>query len=150
MTEGIDYEQQALDKIDEGKELDEKFLGDLIHGGYGKIVEQQDGEDRRWQRNPEGVPSGARMMQTFKHHDFQQFLIAKAEEYSSKVVLVNEAYTSKTCSFCGKIHKIGSKKVLKCSCGVEVDRDLNGARGIMLRALVVTPRQDLSAIVNDC
>lgn len=92
----------------------------------------------------------ARMMQTFRHYDFQQFLIAKAEEYSSKVVLVNEAYTSKTCSFCGKIHKIGSKKVLKCSCGVEVDRDLNGARGIMLRALGVTPRQDLSAIVNNC
>jgi len=91
----------------------------------------------------------ARMMLTFKHYDFQQFLIAKAEEYSAKVVLVNEAYTSKTCSFCGKIHKIGSKKVLKCSCGVDVDRDLNGARGIMLRALAVTPRQDLSAIVNN-
>ena len=51
INEEIDYEQQALDKIDEGKELDEKFLRDLAHGDYGKIVEQQDGEDRRWQRS---------------------------------------------------------------------------------------------------
>jgi putative transposase len=81
----------------------------------------------------------ARMMQTFSHYSFQQFLIAKAEEYSAKVVICSEAYTSKTCSYCGKIHKIGSKKVMKCECGIEVSRDYNGARGILLRALAVTP-----------
>ena len=81
----------------------------------------------------------ARMMQTFSHYSFRQFLIAKAEEYSAKVVICNEAYTSKTCSYCGKIHKIGSKKVMKCECGVKVSRDYNGARGILLRALAVTP-----------
>jgi len=31
----------------------------------------------------------------------------------------------------------GWKRV--CSCGADVDRDLNGARGIFLRALAVTP-----------
>jgi len=36
------------------------------------------------------------------------------------------------------MHKIGSKKRMKCSCGADVDRDLNGARGIFLRALSVT------------
>ena len=46
---------------------------------------------------------------------------------------------AKTCSYCGKIHKIGSKKTMKCDCGANVDRDLNGARGIYLRALAVTP-----------
>jgi|GEM_PF-3402274 predicted site-specific integrase-resolvase len=40
--------------------------------------------------------------------------------------------------YCGTIHKIGSKKRLKCQCGATVDRDLNGARGIFLRALSVT------------
>jgi len=27
---------------------------------------------------------------------------------------------------------------MKCKCGKEVDRDINGARGIFLRALTVT------------
>ncbi|MEZ5670882.1 MAG: zinc ribbon domain-containing protein [Thiotrichaceae bacterium] len=47
-------------------------------------------------------------------------------------------YTTKTCSYCGKQHNMGSKKVMNCSCGAHVDRDLNGARGIYLRALSVT------------
>jgi len=56
------------------------------------------------------------------------------------VIEVNEAYTSKTCSYCGNIQNIGSKKVMKClSCGATVDRDLNGARGIYLRALAASP-----------
>lgn len=75
----------------------------------------------------------ARSMLTWSHYRFKEFLKSKAEEYSSKVIEVNEAYTSKTCSFCGKVHTIGSKKVLKCTCGISIDRDLNGGRGIFIR-----------------
>lgn len=81
----------------------------------------------------------SRSMLTFSHYRFKEFLKVKAQEYSCKVIEVNEAYTSKTCSYCGKIQNIGSKKIMKCSCGICVDRDLNGARGIYLRALAVTP-----------
>jgi putative transposase len=81
----------------------------------------------------------ARSMLTFAHYRFKQFLLAKAEEYSCKVRIVSEAYTSKTCSYCGRIQNIGSKKVFKCSCGVNADRDLQGARGIYLRALGALP-----------
>ncbi|MCE5317854.1 MAG: RNA-guided endonuclease TnpB family protein [Parachlamydia sp.] len=80
----------------------------------------------------------ARSMLTFAHYRFKEFLKCKAEEYSCEVIEVNEAYTSKTCSYCGKIHDIGSKKIMKCSCGITEDRDINGARGIYLRALTVT------------
>jgi putative transposase len=83
--------------------------------------------------------STARNMMTFAHYRFKQFLMAKGQEFMCQVIECNEAYTSKTCSYCGKIHKIGSKKVMKCDCGAKVDRDLNGARGILLRALAVTP-----------
>jgi putative transposase len=73
-------------------------------------------------------------MLTWAHYRFKQFLKFKAKEYSSNVIDVNEAYTSKTCSYCGTIQNIGSKKTMKCkNCGVAVDRDLNGARGIFLK-----------------
>ncbi len=78
----------------------------------------------------------ARSMLTLAHYRFKEFLKVKAEEYGSTVVEVSEAYTSKTCSYCGTQQEIGAKKVMKCKgCGAVVDRDLNGARGIYLRAL---------------
>jgi putative transposase len=78
-----------------------------------------------------------RSMLTWSHYRFSQALKSTAEKYSCTVIEVNEAYTSKTCSYCGTIHDIGSKKEMKC-CGTAFDRDLNGARGIMLRALRAT------------
>lgn len=81
----------------------------------------------------------ARSMMTFAHYRFKQFLQAKGQQFMCQVIECNEAYTSKTCSYCGRIHRIGSKRMLKCDCGATVDRDYNGARGIFLRALAVSP-----------
>jgi putative transposase len=75
----------------------------------------------------------SRNMLTFAHYRFKQFLKIKAEEYSCEVIEVSEAYTSRACSYCGKLHTKNSLKRMKCECGVNVDRDLNGARGIMLK-----------------
>ena len=60
-----------------------------------------------------------------------------AETGKSVVVLPSEAYTSKTCSRCGAIRRnLGGARVFRCrSCGYVVDRDINGARGILLRGL---------------
>jgi putative transposase len=77
----------------------------------------------------------ARSMLNFAHYRFKQFLKHKAKEYSCEVVEVSEAYTSRTCSYCGKVYPKNSKEIMKCDCGAIVDRDLNGARGIYLRAL---------------
>jgi putative transposase len=88
----------------------------------------------------------ARAMLTWSHYKFLQILKSKANEYSCMVLIQNEAWTSRTCSACGKIHNIGGKKILVCSCGTIIDRDFNGARGIFLRALVDTPWLDLSSL----
>jgi putative transposase len=72
-------------------------------------------------------------MLNWAHFRFKTFLKMKAVEYSCKVIEVTEAYTSKTCSYCGRIQNIGSKKNLVCKCGISVDRDFNGARGIFLK-----------------
>lgn len=81
----------------------------------------------------------ARSMLTFAHFRFKSFLKAKAEEYSCLVLEPSEAWTSRTCSYCGKIQNIGSKKVMKCDCGAVVCRDHNAARGYFLRSLGATP-----------
>ena len=68
-------------------------------------------------------------MLCWAHYKFRQRLIAKAEELGVCVIIQNEAYTSKTCSWCGKIQKIGGSEVYNCrNCGTVMDRDENGAR----------------------
>lgn len=80
-----------------------------------------------------------RSMLTFAHYRFKQRLKQKAFEAGKTVYDVSEAYTSKTASWTGEIvQNLGGRKAIK-SDGIELDRDVNGARGIFLRALVDTP-----------
>lgn len=81
----------------------------------------------------------ARSMMTWAHYRFAQTLEAMAERYGATVERVSEAYTSRTCSYCGTVHPKNSRKEMVCACGASVGRDANGARGIMLRALGASP-----------
>ena len=82
----------------------------------------------------------ARQMLTLSHYRFKQFLKHKAKEAGCIVVDVCEAYTSKTVSWTGEIvKKLGGAKVIKDNMALKMDRDLNGARGIFLRALGDNP-----------
>jgi putative transposase len=51
------------------------------------------------------------------------------------VVIVDESYTSKTCTRCGWVHqKLGGNKVFKCQrCALVINRDYNGARNVLLK-----------------
>lgn len=71
---------------------------------------------------------------------FKMRLIQKASETGTKVIICNEAYTSKTCSMCGtRNSKLGASKVFKCSnCKTTCDRDMNAARNIFIRAYSTT------------
>lgn len=82
-----------------------------------------------------------RNMRTFAHYRFKSFLKHKAFEYGKVVIDVCEAYTSKTVSWTGEIiERLGGRKVIRSKeDGQRMDRDLHGARGIMLRALEDTP-----------
>ena len=92
-----------------------------------------------------------RQMLTLSHYQFKQFIKHKAFEYRKIVLDVNEAYTSKTVSWTGEIVKNlgGSKTIKSPSTNNVMDRDLNGARGIFLRALVDTPwlRENLNLCI---
>ncbi len=83
----------------------------------------------------------ARAMLTWGHFKFRQHMLQKAEAAGTRfhVEIVSEAYTSKTCGACGALHtQLGGAKVFHCpniACGVTLDRDVNGARNILLRFL---------------
>jgi putative transposase len=86
----------------------------------------------------------ARSLLTWSHYRFREMLIAKAELYPwVKVIVCDEAYTSKTCGGCGHIHdKLGGSKVFRCpNCSYVADRDANGARNILLRYLSLKVRR---------
>lgn len=75
-----------------------------------------------------------RAMQSLRFYEFSRRLEMKCREYGVRLVRCNEAYTSRTNSFTGKIMNIRSRKCFDYD-GVTVDRDINGARNILLRAM---------------
>ena len=94
-----------------------------------------------------------RSMLSYAHYRFQQFLKWKCWQRGKELLLVNEAYTSKTCSWSGEvIPNLGGAKVVRGSDGVALDRDINGARGIFLRALGDTPAlcEAAQGHIGDC
>lgn len=87
----------------------------------------------------------ARMMLTWSHYRFRQTLLSKSREYPwVEVVVVDEAFTSKTCGLCGELHQtLGANKVFVCpNCKFTVDRDANGARNILLKFLTEHERAE--------
>ena len=79
-------------------------------------------------------------MLTWGHYRFRQRLIGKSLFFpQTKVIVTEEPYTSKTCGACGFVdYGLGSKKVFRCTeCKVELDRDVNGARNVLLRYLTL-------------
>ena len=69
------------------------------------------------------------------HCEFRNRLTYYAKTKHRQVILVNEAYTTKTCGNCGCIKEVGAAKVFSCDCGYTMDRDFHGARNIVIRCL---------------
>lgn len=78
-----------------------------------------------------------RCMSVMAHGKFLERLKIKAEEITTRVHLVNEHMTTKTCGNClYSQNGIGSSEDWKCHrCTVHLDRDNNAARNMLLRYL---------------
>jgi putative transposase len=62
---------------------------------------------------------------------------------------VDESYTSKTCTNCGVMNDVKDSERYECkSCKIEIDRDLNGARNIMLKGIQSLPSAFLGGEKN--
>lgn len=76
-----------------------------------------------------------RSMYCFRFFDFKERLKMKCDEYGLTFIESSEAYTSKTNSFTGKlIENLGSKESFVYD-NISIDRDINGARNILIRAM---------------
>jgi putative transposase len=69
---------------------------------------------------------------------FRQRLEYKCEIENINFLMVNEYYTSKTCSNCGNYNeKLGGNKIYDCKkCKKIFDRDVNACRNIYMKALI--------------
>ena len=76
-----------------------------------------------------------RLLYLFSYYKFKEKIQFKCKEYGTNIVIVDESYTSKTCTKCGNLHKtLGSNKTYNCKkCNMVIDRDVNGARNILLK-----------------
>lgn len=81
--------------------------------------------------------NSVRGMLGLSHYKFKEKLKTKCKELGINLLIVNESWTSKTCGRCGSLNmKLGGQKVYKCKkCNYNTDRDINGARNILLRTL---------------
>lgn len=73
---------------------------------------------------------------SLKHYLFQQRLLEKCRTKTHcQTIICTEEYTSKTCTRCGVLNNnLGSSEIFRCSkCKLTVDRDINGARNILIK-----------------
>ena len=76
-----------------------------------------------------------RLMGMFSFYKFKERLKYKCDTYGKKLIIVDESYTSCTCTCCGKINRMGSKEIYECNCGLTIDRDVMGSRNILIKSL---------------
>jgi IS605 OrfB family transposase len=78
-----------------------------------------------------------RILNQFCFFQFKQKLEYKCENLGCKLILVNEALTTKSCSSCGNISETVKKSELYCcsKCKVEIDRDENSAKNILIKSM---------------
>jgi len=76
-----------------------------------------------------------RLMYMYSFYKFKQRLIWRAKAEGSTVLVVDESYTSMTCTGCGYLNReLGSSKTYDCPCcNNKIDRDINGARNILIK-----------------
>jgi putative transposase len=76
-----------------------------------------------------------RIMTLQSHYKFRVRLEQKCKQKGVQLYVVDESYTSKTCTNCGSLHSnLGGSKEYRCvNCGISLDRDVNGARNIFIK-----------------
>jgi putative transposase len=85
-------------------------------------------------------PMVKRLMMQFSFYKFKEKLTYKCDTYGKQLLIVNESYTSCTCTNCGHINKVKGKEHLECEkCEIKIDRDAAGSRNILIKTFTEQP-----------
>lgn len=78
------------------------------------------------------------MLHILSHYSFRERLKYKCTLHNVNYIEIDESYTSRTCGNCDYYKKdLGAAKVFNCdSCKIIIDRDVNGARNILMKYLL--------------
>jgi transposase len=77
-----------------------------------------------------------RVASSLSYYKFIERLKYKCSIKNVNIKLVDEYYTSKTCSNCSIINnKLKGSKIFKCKCGLNIDRDYNACRNILILSI---------------
>lgn len=84
-------------------------------------------------------PSTNRMMDALSHYQFRSKVSAMAMRRNTRLCIVDEYLTTKTCGHCGVVNNnLKEEDEWICGeCGVYHDRDVNAARNILMRSLIL-------------
>jgi putative transposase len=89
-----------------------------------------------------------RLMYVLSPYKFKERLIWKCSQTNTNIHIVNESYTSCTCTNCGEIKKIQGCETYHCDkCGCSIDRDVNGARNIFIKNMNFTLKKGKIRII---
>ena len=81
-------------------------------------------------------PEVNRILLAFQHYKFQEKLVWKSKQWGVNVHIVNESYTSMTCTSCGELDRDHhGESIFDCpSCLVKIGHDHQGSRNIFLKS----------------
>lgn len=119
------------------KDLHWQSCSFLVKNFQNIVIPQFRSKDMSNKNNRKIGKKTTRNMLDLSHYKFLEKLKFKCLEYQRNLIIVSEEYTSKTCGNCGTINnKLRGSKVFKCDkCKVVIDRDMNGARNILVKYL---------------
>lgn len=141
LTKGGKGRKKKLQKLDKLKENEKNFVQTYNHAISKKIVQFAKKNKCEYialeALTKDGFPNS--ILRNWSYYQLQEFIEYKAKREGIKVVYVDPAYTSQTCSQCGNIDKENrpSQEIFKCTeCGFELNADHNAAINIARKALL--------------
>jgi putative transposase len=127
-----DFQHKTSNKIVNNTKANTIIVGDL---NLKKMAKRKKGTGSSLQNKKNRTLSHS-LQNTGTMGRFVEFLTYKAELVGKRVMKINESYTSQKCAKCGnKISNGLYNRHIKCSCGLDLDRDLNSAINIMVKFL---------------
>jgi IS605 OrfB family transposase len=134
-SNGSQSAKQLLKKIS-GKEarrikqinhiVSKQVINEAIESNAGIIVMEKLTNIRKRIRTGKKIRS---RIHRWAFHQLQTLIQYKAETHGLKVLYVNPAYSSQTCSLCDQLGK-RDRHLFKCSCGNQQHSDLNASRNL--------------------